>query len=357
MVNHYIDQALLRKNRGVYFKKGKWVLHVIVLVLTWLSVAYTDKNKKLIEASGAVGSLPMVSSIVLFAVFFYFYSLYLIPVCFKRGKYRKFWTLLIGLVILVPMADMGIQRLLLHFYPSFTHLGKQGFLAYATEVYGLFIGYFLSFTVLLYVMELVEGIRTSKEILQNSAALQDTERQLIKTRMDPDFVIRSLDGITRLAADKDVEAPDSVIRFSDILRYRLYRSAETSVPLDEELQQLGNLIRFHNSIHEASAFCTLEMEGEPDKKSLPPLSLINIAEPLLNLYTPGSGWSLLIYLLIEEQELQVAAELTTSNPLLPDTVATIQSHLHSIFGSTVPFTLEKETEANSIRICLPIQNN
>lgn len=357
MVHDYIARELFRKNQGVYFKKGKWVLHVIFFVafMGTFSFKLNGNTFQLYSANTTMGAFI---STLPFLVFFYVYCLYLVPACFKGNKVRKFWLLLIGMLIVFPLLDVMVQQLIAPYFPAIKKkIGSMAATALVLDAYKNFIGSFTGFTSMLFLMELLEGVRTTREIDDSKRQLLDTERQLIKTRMDPAFINQSLDGITHLSAIGHADAPDAVIRFSDVLRYRLYRSAVNAVPLEEELQQLGNLVRFHNAIHGAAGFCSLEIDGSATGKSLPPLSLINLAEPLLKLYQPGSVWSLLFYLLIEDQEIQVAIEMNSRHEEIYSTSEEIKNNLQSIFGSTASLSIETERDANSIRICIPIQNN
>jgi two-component system LytT family sensor kinase len=357
MVHDYIERELFRKNIGVYFKKGKWVLHVLFFV-AFLATFNFKLNENVLVVSSGNTTLGALISTLPFLVFFYIYCLYLVPACFKRNKIRKFWLLLSVMLLVFPLLDIMIQAAAAPYFPAIkTRMAGMTSAAFLLEAYKTFIGYFTGFTSMLFLMELLEGVRTTREIDDNKRQLLATESQLIKTRMDPDFINQSLDGITRLATLRDAAAPDSVIRFSDVLRYRLYRSAERMVPLEEELQQLGNLVHFHNDIHEADAFCTVEIEGFAAGKSIPPLALINVVESLLNRYKPGTAWSALFYLLIEEHELQMAIELTLDSNEIYSATAVIKNNLQSIFGTTASFSMETDGDANSIRICIPIQNN
>jgi LytS/YehU family sensor histidine kinase len=206
-------------------------------------------------------------------------------------------------------------------------------------------------------MELMEGIRTSKEIYTNSNELALAERSLIRTRMDPVFMMHSLDGIIRLSEQKSALAPGSVVGFSDILRYRLYRSQEPLVPLPEELDYLEKLFLFTNTLNNDSR-CSLEVQGQTGPQQwLPPLSVINIAETLINTRkAEDETWSLLLYLLAEEKELQIAAELQTGLELV-ESMEDVRKNLELVFGVAVIFAVEKNDNTYSLRICLPLRSN
>ncbi len=188
----------------------------------------------------------------------------------------------------------------MNYLPNLTVQKTKSWFRIIFETYRNFLSNFTGITSMLYIMELMEEIRTSKEITQNRSQLATTELNLLKTHMSPDFMIRSLDGIIHLSEDKSTVAPEAVIHFSDVLRYRLYRSLNKLVPLSEELQQLGNLFRFQNAVPGQEQTCTLETEGDTATKYIVPLVLINIAEPLLEAFSRQPGWSLLFYLLAEE---------------------------------------------------------
>lgn len=357
MINNYIERQIRRKNRGVYFKKGKWAFHVFFLLLICITTAvkpYAD-NLKAIDWSRLLASL---CTLLPFIIFFYFYCLYLIPVCFKGNKRKKFWVFLLGCLLVFPLIDVAIQAAFMNYLPELIAQKSKSWLQIIFETYKDFLSNFTGFTSMLYIMELMEEIRTSKEITQHRNQLETAELNLLKTHMSPDFMIRSLDGIVHLSEDKSTQAPDAVIHFSDVLRYRLYRSINKLVPLSEELQQLGNLFRFQNTLPGQEQTCSLETDGDTATKYIIPLVLMNIAEPLLEAFSRQPGWSLLFYLLIEEDEMQVAIEMTYDSDVDPEPVLqTIQRDLKRLMGTDVIFTSEQAQNAYSIRTCIPLRIN
>jgi two-component system LytT family sensor kinase len=357
MINNYIARQIRRKNRGVYFKKGKWLFHVFFLMLIGFITVVKPYGEN-IKALNLGKSLASLCTLLPFIAFFYFYCLYLIPVCFKGNQRKKFWLLLLLCLLVFPMVDVMIQAGFMNYLPSLSGQKSKSWFLIIFETYKNFLSNFTGFTSMLYIMELMEEIRTSKEISLNRSQLATAEINMLKTHMNPDFMIRSLDGIIHLSEDKSTETPEAVIYFSDVLRYRLYRSMNKLVPLSEELQQLGNLFRFQNAIPGQEQTCSLETEGDTATKYIIPLVLINIAEPLLEAFSRQPGWSVLFYLLVEEEEMQVAIEMTYDSDMVPDTVLeTIQYDLKRLMGTDVIFTAEKAQNAYSIRTCIPLRIN
>lgn len=354
MLEKYIDRKLARKNIGVYFKKGKWVLHVIFLLLMLVI------NAKKLQPEGVdMSGRDLLLSLVMllpFVVFFYIYCLYLIPVFFKRNRQKRFWMILLVLMSVFPALEGLLSIFFSRYNVALTASVGKGTWLFLLKSYRDFWINFIGFTSLLYFMELLEGIRTLREISLNKSQLAFTELHMIKTKMNPEFMVRSLDGIIDLANKEEDATPDAVIRFSDVLRYRLYRSKAGLVPLGEELQQLESLFGFHNEISRSTG-CTLEAEGDAGNRSIPPLALINIAEPLINTWGDAQEPHLLMYLLIEETELQIAVEFSTTAGGIDTVISDIRNNLNLIFGRDVIFAMEKEHNNYSIRICLPLQHS
>ncbi len=356
-INSYIERQLIRKSLGTYFGRGKWVFHVLFLLLFWF--VYSFKRAGMSKGLDFEKIAVSTTLTLPFLIFFYTYCLYLVPYCFKQNRYLRFWVLLILMLLVFPLMDCG---LLLWAQQCLSDLDlkidRQHLLPSIAKVYFSFISSFVGFSALLYFMELLEEVQTHKETYQNQHQLAATELHLIKTQMNPDFMIRSLDGITHLSEQQNEHAPASVIDFSDVLRYRLYRSKEKLVPLTEELSQLSSLMQLHNVLPGQEDTSTLETEGDPDKAQVVPLSLINIAEPLLATFKAGANWSLLLYLLIEEKEIQVAVELSTDHQEgIDELTERIQEDLWRLLYSGLNFTVEKEHNTYSIRTCIPIFRN
>ncbi|WP_118975114.1 histidine kinase [Taibaiella koreensis] len=358
-IHNYIEQELIRKNRGIYFRRGRWLMHVLfILIFCFASVveiAESVKHLHLLSATLTIG----VGLAAPFLVFIYFYCLYLIPYCFKLNRYRRFWTILLLMMALFPLIDIGLKTWAKPYLPGMEAVLDKGHpFQSVVRHYFTFISGFIGFACLLYFMELLEGISTDKETAENQSLKLATELHLLKTRMNPAFMVRSLDGIIALEEQQGEHAPDSVVGFSDVLRYRLYRSKERLVPLGEELAQLGNLMRLHNVLPGQEDTCSLETEGDIENTRIVPLSLINIAEPLLATFKPGGTWSLLMYLLMEEKEIQVAVELSAEGEeAITAETQRIHQDLQRLLYSGLNFTVEKEQNTFSLRTCIPIFRN
>jgi hypothetical protein len=168
----------------------------------------------------------------------------------------------------------------------------------------------------------------------------------------------SLDGIVHLAETDGSRAAEAVIHFADVLRYRLYKSKNRFIPIEQEITQLKNLFQLQHDLPNQNIDCSLEIEGNINEAKVVPLSLITLAEPLFNLKGISDDVSLLMYLLIEEDEIQVAIELNISpSPFLDLQFEKIKKDLEQLTYEGINFTLEKDSNNYSLRTCIPTFKN
>jgi len=351
-LNHYIDRQIIAKNRGIYFKKGRWIAHVLLLALYWLIMVTdnVDKPGDLTWHKGLIGTLPIVP----YLCFFYYYCLYLVPYCFKQKRYKKFWTAMAALFVTIPLITLAVQYAIQWRWPGLLEGLKPAVGANIVGAYYAFFSSFVGYSAALYLMELLEEVSTVKETAQYKKEHHAVVLSRIKTQLNPAFMSESLGGIIQLAETGNAAAAESVIHFSDLLRYRLYKSRGLRVELNQELAQLQNLFTLQQ-LFPGPGNCRLEVDGNLGNTLITPMSLINLAEPLLQACRATPEGSLVMYLLVEETGIQVALELGTAlSEETDDLLYKIREGLQQLIQREINFTIEKASNNYSIRTCIPI---
>ena len=89
--------------------------------------------------------------------------------------------------------------------------------------------------------------QTEKEVLQ-------TELSYLKAQINPHFLFNSLNGIYALALEKSDQAPEAIVKLSEMMRYVLNETGKEWVSLEKEIDYIRNYItlqqtRFGDSIH------------------------------------------------------------------------------------------------------------
>ncbi|MDO6744920.1 histidine kinase [Tenacibaculum soleae] len=71
------------------------------------------------------------------------------------------------------------------------------------------------------------------------------ELALLKSQINPHFFFNTLNNLYGLTVEKYDDAPDVLIRLSDMMRYTIYMGKEDLVPLKDEIEYLQNYIELH----------------------------------------------------------------------------------------------------------------
>lgn len=71
------------------------------------------------------------------------------------------------------------------------------------------------------------------------------ELSLLKSQINPHFFFNTLNNLYGLIIEKSDDAPNVVLKLSDIMRYTIYMGKEDLVPLKDEIEYLKNYIELH----------------------------------------------------------------------------------------------------------------
>lgn len=79
---------------------------------------------------------------------------------------------------------------------------------------------------------------------QTSAAHSQSELHLLQSQLSPHFLFNTLNNLYGLSLTQHEKIPPLLLKLSDLLRYSVYDSGETFVPLKDELAYIDNYIEF-----------------------------------------------------------------------------------------------------------------
>lgn len=104
------------------------------------------------------------------------------------------------------------------------------------------------------------------------------ELAFLKSQINPHFLFNTLNDIYALTYRKSSQAPDTVLKLSELLRYMLKESDGTFVALPKEIEYLKNVIDLLQIGQKGGAFINFDIEGVSNDKQIAPLILINFVE-------------------------------------------------------------------------------
>lgn len=232
------------------------------------------------------------------------FSIYKIPY-FRKNKAVVYKILgLIGILIIAVLVDsiwgvpdnpitfplivifwLGVAFLIL---PGFFQKYKVAILS----VYGAILSYFLIFRMqedyfqnrqediiafllvpipVLIALWFYEQWRWLRSLQADKAK---AELALLKSQINPHFFFNTLNNLYGLAVEKSDQAPEVILKLSDMMRYTIYEGKEEWVSLTDEISYLENYIDLHKIRFQKTVDIVFEQEIEQDWQVAPLLFII-----------------------------------------------------------------------------------
>jgi hypothetical protein len=117
-----------------------------------------------------------------------------------------------------------------------------------------------------------------KTQIKTELKLKEAELKLLKAQIHPHFLFNTLNNLYGLTIEKSDEAPNLVLRLSDILDYILYRCNEKSVLLENELENLKNYIEIEKIRYSEKLKLEANFPSSTNQLKIAPLILLPFLE-------------------------------------------------------------------------------
>jgi two-component system, LytTR family, sensor kinase len=118
----------------------------------------------------------------------------------------------------------------------------------------------------------------SVRVARLSKEKADLEIDFLRTQLNPHFLLNSLNNIYSQVISKDETAGESIVVLSDLMKYILYKSGETSIELDKEIYFLRNYVDLERLRGNRYLKIQFAQEGEMKGYNIAPLILISYVE-------------------------------------------------------------------------------
>ncbi len=107
---------------------------------------------------------------------------------------------------------------------------------------------------------------------------KEAELKLLKGQLNPHFLFNTLNNLYGLSVMKSDKLPSLMLKLSDLLRYSLYETKESFVPLEKEIQYLENYIALEKIRLENKTNIQFDKTGNFSDKIIAPMLLIVFVE-------------------------------------------------------------------------------
>lgn len=122
------------------------------------------------------------------------------------------------------------------------------------------------------------AVKIARDSYVKRQQIQEAELKLLKAQLNPHFLFNTLNNLYGLSVIKSDKLPSLMLQLSDLLRYSLYDTRETLVPLEKEIKYLENYVSLERIRLEDTTQIELQIEGDISQKSIAPMLLIVFVE-------------------------------------------------------------------------------
>lgn len=226
----------------------------------------------------------------------------------RRSK--NFWIycglLLLVALLLTPLktllmylayrlSDIKLSLLEVNYAENFLALAIVGFVSSVAKILG----------------DWLQQQRTMSELETQKAS---SELKFLKSQINPHFLFNTLNNLYALTLKKSDDAPEVVIKLSDMMRYMLYECNEPLVPLQKEIDYINNYIALESLRQSSGVDIAFELIGSPGNLKIAPLMFVPFLE---NAFKHGLKENIkegFLHISIEIIEHRLKFELQNSKP-------------------------------------------
>ena len=210
-------------------------------------------------------------NIFFYALVVYTNLYYLIPKFLNKKKFLSYFLMMIILVLLVS----PIKMLLLYF--SFS--GEQAAQNNLLHNQGLvFLSNFFVVgisTIYSIIGDWASQLQEKKEIETQN---MQSELKFLRSQINPHFLFNTLNNLYALTLKKSDQAPEIVLKLSEMMRYMLYECNEPKVLLSKEINYIRNYLDLERIRQRDHVEIKFEKSGNISSQTIAPLLLITFIE-------------------------------------------------------------------------------
>jgi sensor histidine kinase YesM len=219
-----------------------------------------------------------------------------------------------------------------------------------------------------YIFGLITGMKFVKDYMLDQQLRKErekhyleTELKFLKSQIQPHFFFNTLNNIYSLTLKQSEQAPEVILKLSDLMSYMLYESTAPLVPLAKEIGYLRNYVDIEQLRFGSRLSVSFTTEGPIDEATIPPMILILFLE---NSFKHGvknniSHIHLTIDLLVTDGYLHFHVENPVSEEEKPEEnngigLKNVRRRLDLLFGNTYSLDIRENDSFFIVHLKLPL---
>jgi len=207
----------------------------------------------------------------------YFVIYYLIPKYLLKRKFAAFFFWLVSSLLLLYLLRTGLNYVLVtkNIWPEAD--GVQNAFTF-NHIIAVTLGE-------LYVIALVSAIKLTHDWISEKRKNDElqkiqlrTELDFLKSQIQPHFFFNTLNNLYALVIENSPNAPDVVLKLSEIMQYVLYEVKESKISLLKEINYIYSYLELEKLRYGNKIKANLEITGDIDSIEIPPLLFLPFIE-------------------------------------------------------------------------------
>jgi len=244
---------------------------IVYHILFWLSVLLV---LTIFEDSGLGLGFTLgneLLNILFYGAIVYFNLFYLIPNYLTKKRFLTYSALLVlATLIITPIK-------ILTFYFKFSHLpGLQADLLENMNWYFLVTFIIASLSTVFKIVN--DWLRQLRERQELETQTMQSELRFLKSQINPHFLFNTLNNLYALTLKKSDQAPEIVLKLSEMMRYMLYECNEKQVPLSKEVAYIRNYLDLERLRQGKNIDINFDVDGHITDQQIAPLMFIPFLE-------------------------------------------------------------------------------
>lgn len=205
------------------------------------------------------------------ALLIYITNYLLIPTLLYNKRYWQFFSI-------YPAFVFGMGLLKLKIIMTLVYPGLELFADFKTRFYDNIIPLFLLVTTGAAGRLIKDYLKTQRRLAEIAQEKADTELKFLKSQINPHFLFNSLNSIYFLIDKQNTDARQTLLQFSDLLRYQLYDCNADTIAIEKELSYLQDYIRLQRLRKDTNYDVCVNIRNDIKGFNIVPLLLIPFIE-------------------------------------------------------------------------------
>jgi LytS/YehU family sensor histidine kinase len=207
------------------------------------------------------------------ALLVYVSNYWLIPAFFYKKRYLVFAFLYLGMILAMGTLKVYVNSLMLQPYFS-----EPLFTDFKARFYDNIIPLFLLVSTGVGSKIMVDYMRTQRRLSEISRERAETELKFLKSQINPHFLFNSINSIYFLIDKNNPVARQTLLQFSQLLRYQLYDCNGDTIPVEKEMNYLRDYIELQQLRRDRSYEVKLRLDESVKDFKVVPLLMIPFVE-------------------------------------------------------------------------------